>query len=49
MKNQTAQTLIDTFKSGWLHRHGLPHIVVTDQGKNVDGEAMNELCKQLGI
>ena len=37
MKDQSAETLVDALTSDWLHRHGLPRIVVTDQGRNVDG------------
>ena len=35
---------------GWVsRRHGVPNIMVTHQGNNVDELAVYELCHDLGI
>ena len=33
----------------WIYTHGMPHFILSDQGSNVDGEAIKEICNTLGI
>ena len=50
LRDQTAKSIVNAFLGGWVYRgHGVPIILVTDQGKNVDGAAIHELCQELGI
>ena len=50
LKDQTAKSVVKAFLQGWVYRgHGVPRVVLTDQGKNVDGLAVHELCHDLGI
>ena len=49
MKKQTAQSIIEALESGWLLRHGYPVRTFSDQGPNVDGHLVRQLCQQLGI
>ena len=49
MKNQTAQSIVEALESGWLLRHGYPVTILSDQGPNVDGHLVRQLCQQLGI
>ena len=50
LKDQTATSIVNAFMEGWAYRgHGVPNIMLTDQGKNVDGLAVHELCHDLGI
>ena len=29
--------------------HGIPSVLISDQGKNVDGEGFREMCRKYGI
>ena len=49
MKDQTADTVVQTFWKGWVTRHGCPTTLLSDQGKNVDGTTMRALCDSFGI
>ena len=48
MKDQVANTIRKALMDGWVHRHGKFAIAVSDQAKNVDGEIINQLCKEIG-
>ena len=50
LKDQTAKSIVNAFLEGWVYRgHGVPKVVLTDQGKNVDGLVIAELCRDFGI
>ena len=49
MKDQTADSVLRHFMSGWVYNHGLPEILVTDQARNMDGETMNRFCTDFNI
>ena len=50
MKDQCARTLVEAFERGWIYRgHGVPQTILSDQGRNVDGETFREFCKILGV
>lgn len=49
LKDQTATTIAEAFQSEWIYTHGVPYYLLTDQGSNVDGLIMSEVCNSLGI
>ena len=50
LKDQCARTLVEAFERGWIYRgYGVPQTILSDQGKNVDGETFREFCKILGV
>ena len=49
LQNQTAQTIKTALWENWLTRHSYPQFLLSDQGSNVDGSVINELCTQFNI
>ena len=50
LHNQTADTIVEEFKRSWIYRgHGIPKILLTDQGHNVDGREGRNMCETLGV
>ena len=49
LKDQTADSVCSAVRSEWIHRHGPPQRIITDQGRNVDGQLMSQLCDSFGI
>ena len=49
MKDMLAQTIKETLEQTWVNKHGLPQILLSDQGRNVDGTIIRVMCEQLGI
>ena len=50
LHDQTYQSVVKAFEQGWVYRgHGVPEIVLTDQGSQLDGEDFRGFCKPLGI
>ena len=49
MKNQTADSVLQGLMSGWVYSHGLPEILITDQARNMDGEAMRHFCSDFNV
>ena len=49
LKDQTANSIVETFLKHWVDIHGTPYFLLTDQGSNVDGETMHEICNSFGI
>ena len=38
LRDQEADTLLNAFQQGWVYRgHGIPSIILTDKGANLDG------------
>lgn len=46
MKDQQADTICSALHTDWILHHGVPEILVSDQGRNVDGEAVRRLCAE---
>ena len=50
LQDQTAESITQAFNVGWVFRgHCIPEVLLTDQGQNVDGHEVREMCKKLGI
>ena len=49
MKDQEAVTVAEALEYGWLHRYGYPFALLSDQGRNVDGELIRDTCDRNGI
>ena len=49
LSNQQAYTLKNALWDKWFSIFGLPNQLRSDQGRNVDGNIINELCEQLAI
>lgn len=49
MYDQSAEAVKESLLQGWIHRHGIPQVLLSDQGRNVDGRVIRELCSQYGI
>ena len=49
LKDQTAPAIVDAFLRNWVYLHGPPSYLLTDQGSNVDGILMKDICNTLGI
>ena len=46
LRDQSYPSVVGAFEQGWVYRgHGVPDIVLTDQGSQLDGD----FCKPLGI
>ena len=44
MHDQTAESVEEALMIEWIYRHGIPKVLLNDQGRNVDGKAIRELC-----
>ena len=49
LKDQTASSVTEALKAHWIFLHGSPFYLLSDQGSNVDGEVVRELCDSTGI
>ena len=49
MKDQEGPTIKQAILQQWIYRHGKFQVALSDQAKNVDGNTIQELCKQLNI
>ena len=49
LKNQLADSICRGLLDGWIFKHGPPHIMLSDQGPNVDGAEVRGLLHDYGI
>ena len=49
LKDQTADTICNSLNQEWILVHGVSNFLLSDQGSNVDGKIMNEVCAKFGI
>ena len=47
--DQSAPTIARALNENWILRHGSPLFLLSDQGSNVDGMVINELCRRYSI
>ena len=46
---QSALMAVDALLNHWIMYHGNPFYLLSDQGSNVDGLVINEICLKFGI
>ena len=49
LRNMTALSVVKNIERNWIARHGVPITLLTDQGTQVDGVEVRELCEKYGI
>ena len=49
LKDQEARSIEQALVHGWCCRHGYPRVIVSDQGRNVNEERIQEWCRSVGI
>ena len=49
LNDQTAHSIKNALWEHWFSKFGLPSIILSDQGRNVDGEVIRKLCDNLKI
>ena len=49
LREQTAEEICDALHQDWLLVHGNPNFLLSDQGSNVDGNVIREICSKFGI
>ncbi len=49
LTNQSASTVTNAFFHSWVLKHGCPSYLLSDQGSNVDGQTIKELCTLFNI
>ena len=49
LREQTAEEICDALHQEWLLVHGNPNFLLSDQGTNVDGNVIREICSKFGI
>lgn len=48
LKTQTAPDIVNALLQHWIYIHGTPSYLLSDQGSNVDGQTMRDICNELG-
>ena len=46
---QSAPTIVQALNDRWILHHGSPLFLLSDQGSNVDGNVVREVCKTYNI
>ena len=49
LKDQISPLIVDALLQHWVFVHGTPFYILSDQGSNVDGNVMWEICATLSI
>ena len=49
ISNQQAETIKEVLWPKWFSYFGIPKSLLSDQGQNVDGKVIRDLCKRLNI
>ena len=47
--DQSAESVKESLLVGWIHRHGIPKVLLNDQGRDVDGKSIREFYSKYGI
>ena len=48
-QNELAKEVVNALFRSWILRHGCPSYLLSDQGSNVDGQTIKELCETFSI
>ncbi|MES9879686.1 MAG: DDE-type integrase/transposase/recombinase [Sedimenticola sp.] len=48
-RNQKATTVAKVLVQEWFHKFGIPDMLHSDQGRNFEGNVVNELCGMYGV
>ena len=49
LQNQSATTVTSAVFNSWILKYGCPSYLLSDQGSNVDGQTIRELCNTFNI
>lgn len=49
LRNMTATSVVKNIERNWIARHGIPSTLLTDQGTQVDGVEIRDMCEKYGI
>ena len=49
LQNQSALEVVNALFHSWILKHGCPSYLLSDQGSNVDGQTIKELCEMFAI
>ena len=49
LRNMTAPSVVKNIERNWIARHGIPTTLLTDQGTQVDGVEVRDLCERYNI
>ena len=49
LRNITANSVVKQVRREWIARHGAPETLLTDQGQQVDGNEVRQLCEDYNI
>ena len=49
VKDHTASSVVTALLHNWIYVHRVPSYLLSDQGCNVDGHMLREICNTLGI
>ena len=49
LRNMTAPSVVKNIERNWIARHGIPETLLTDQGAQVDGHEIREMCDKYSI
>ena len=50
LKDQTTHSIVQAIEHGWIYKgHGVPGIILSDQGPSIDGVEIRLFCVRLGI
>jgi hypothetical protein len=49
LRDITANSVVKQIEREWIARHGAPETLLTDQGQQVDGNEVRQLCDKYGI
>ena len=49
LQNQSAPTVTSAVFNSWILKHGCPSYLLSDQGSNVDGQTIREVCDTFNI
>ena len=49
LKDQESPTIVNALWKSWITKHSCPRHILSDQGGNVDGGTIRDICLNFGI